>query len=369
MKTFRKYLLPGFVFQSVVIAGGYGTGRELAEFFLKQGPLSGLLSMVLVSTVVWSAVSAASFEFARLFRSYDYRSFFTHLLGKGWFLFEICYVSMMLIVLAVIAAAAGSFLEATSELSYEVGVTGMMLAIGYLVFRGTGTIEKVMASWSFVLYGVYIIFFALCFRSFGRDIVASFGSPQIGTAMVVDGVRYASYNLAIIPAILFCLRHIETRKEAISAGLLVGPIGMIPAILFFVAMTGYYPEILELPVPANFLLEALGSRTFQLAFQIVLFGTLIETGTGMIHAVNERLASVYQEKNLSMPDFLRPTVAVGFLVMGWLLSKFGLIDLIAKGYGTITWAFLAIFVAPILTLGIWKIRVEARRLIAADERR
>ena len=29
---FQRYLLPGFVFQSVIIAGGYGTGRELVEF-------------------------------------------------------------------------------------------------------------------------------------------------------------------------------------------------------------------------------------------------------------------------------------------------------------------------------------------------
>jgi hypothetical protein len=26
---FRRYLLPGFVFESAVIAGGYATGREL----------------------------------------------------------------------------------------------------------------------------------------------------------------------------------------------------------------------------------------------------------------------------------------------------------------------------------------------------
>ena len=31
--TFKKYLLPGFVFQSVTIGGGYGTGRELVEYF------------------------------------------------------------------------------------------------------------------------------------------------------------------------------------------------------------------------------------------------------------------------------------------------------------------------------------------------
>ena len=36
---FRKYLLPGFVFQSIVIGGGYGTGRELVEYFLQFGPL------------------------------------------------------------------------------------------------------------------------------------------------------------------------------------------------------------------------------------------------------------------------------------------------------------------------------------------
>ncbi|MFB3110994.1 MAG: hypothetical protein ACE10G_03075, partial [Gemmatimonadales bacterium] len=62
--VFKRYFLPGFVFQSVVIAGGYGTGRELAEFLLTRGPLGGLLSMVLVSTVIWSAVAAASFELA-----------------------------------------------------------------------------------------------------------------------------------------------------------------------------------------------------------------------------------------------------------------------------------------------------------------
>ena len=33
---FKKYFLPGFVFQSMVIGGGYGTGRELVEFFLQS---------------------------------------------------------------------------------------------------------------------------------------------------------------------------------------------------------------------------------------------------------------------------------------------------------------------------------------------
>src|SRR3546814_17965303 len=79
---FKRYLLPGFVFQAAVIAGGYATGRELVEFFLPAGPWGGLLGMV-VSMLVWSAVLLASFELDRVARAADYRSFFTVQLGGG----------------------------------------------------------------------------------------------------------------------------------------------------------------------------------------------------------------------------------------------------------------------------------------------
>ena len=42
MIFFKKHLLPGFIFQSVVIGGGYGTGRELVEFFLIEGSSWGI---------------------------------------------------------------------------------------------------------------------------------------------------------------------------------------------------------------------------------------------------------------------------------------------------------------------------------------
>ena len=42
---FQIYLVPGIVFQSMVIAGGYGTGRELVEYFLQFGPKAGLLGL------------------------------------------------------------------------------------------------------------------------------------------------------------------------------------------------------------------------------------------------------------------------------------------------------------------------------------
>jgi uncharacterized membrane protein YkvI len=356
---FRRYLLPGLVFQSVVIAGGYGTGRELVEFFLSQGPVGGLLAMA-VSTAVFSAVSMTSFEFARVYGVYDYRSFFRTLLGRGWVVFEAAYLLLLLIVLAVVAAASGQIGLETFGLPYAVGVVLVMGVIGALTFGGSPAIARAFSVWSFVLYGVYVVFFVWCFATFGGDIARALASGEAAPTWPVAGVRYAGYNLAVIPAVFFALKDQTTRREALVAGALTGPLAMVPALLFFLAAVGRHPGILAAAVPANTLLELLGSRAFQVAFQVMLFGTLVETGTGLLHAVNERIAHRREERGRRLGAAVRPVVAVGFLVLGALLSRFGLIDLIARGYGTLTWVFLAVFVVPVLTVGIWRIRRGAR---------
>lgn len=352
---FSRLILPGLVFQSVVIAGGYGTGREIVEFFLTLGPTRGLLAM-LVSTVVWSAVCAVSFEFARAYGHYDYRAFFKELLGRGWWLFEVCYVAQLTLVLAVIAAAAGSMLRETFDLPYAVGVAAIVGAVGWLVFAGSRVIERALAAWSLVLYATYVVFFVWSLRRSGGVWSAGPGSGAGTGGWFVSGLRYAAYNLAAIPAVLFVIRHATSRRDALTAGILAGPIGIVPGFLFYLAMVPHHPAIVESAAPAAFLLSTIDSRTFTVLFQVVLFGTLIETGTGMIHAVNERIAGVFAERGTDMPRGIRPAVATCLLLAAVGLASFGLVALIARGYGTLTWFFLVVFVIPVLTWGVWKIR-------------
>ncbi len=351
---FKKYLLPGFVFQSVVIAGGYGTGRELVEYFLSYGPLGGLLGM-LITTTIWSILLVVTFEFSRKFQAYDYRTFFYKLLGPLWFIFEILYFILLFIVLAVIGSAAGVLIRDNFGIPYIIGVMIMLAAIGFLTFKGSNSIERFLSSWSILLYILYGLFLIAALLKFGPQIQKNFSSGVILSKWALGGFKYALYNLGIIPAILFCVRHIETRKEAVSAGLIGGLIGIIPGFLFYIAVVSFYPVVLPEEVPAIFILKKIGSPILLISFQIVLFGTLIETGTGFIHAVNERIQSALRAKGRKLPQWLRPLVAIVLLLIGLGLSTVGLINLIAKGYGSISWGFFFVYILPIMSFGVYKI--------------
>ena len=361
---FQRYLLPGFVFQAAVIAGGYATGRELVEFFLPAGPWGGLLGM-LVSMLVWSAVLMASFELARVARAYDYRSFFQVLLGRGWFVFEIGYFLLMIVILAVMGAAAGEIAHSLFGLPRLAGSLAMIAATGALLFFNATVIEKFLTISVGYLYLVYFAFVVWSVVAFGDRIEASFASMPVGEGWFTAGVTYAGYNVATIPAVLFCVRHLARRREALVAGALAGPLGMLPGVVFYIAMMGYPSEIADVALPSAFLLAKLQAPWFEWAFQLAVLLTLVDTGVALLHAINERVAKSYDERRRPMPRALRPAIAIGvMLVAVYAASAVGLVDLIAKGYGTLTWLFLAIYVLPLMTWGIWLLWRRPGRLAA-----
>ncbi len=354
-KLFLIFLLPGVVFQSIIIAGGYGTGQELSVFFLSLGPKEGLLGILLVPIPIISVSAILSFELARLYKAYDYRTFFQLLLGRAWFVWEIGFLSGLTIFFGVMGSAAGEIFSQTFGLPYAGGTIFLMLSIALLVFWGSNFVERVLSAWSLVLYLTYIIFFVWAFRQFGDNITTSLALPPTGGNWLVNGTAYAGLQLSMMPAVLFAVHHIQTRKQAIVAGCLVGPIALIPGILFYLVMLSHYPAIKDVVLPSNFLLESLGSSWFQVLFQVVLLGTLIESGAGVIHAFNERLASLYRTRNQTMPRKLRAITAITLMVIASLLAKIGLVKLIMIAAQTYAWFFLLMFLVPLLTVGIYRI--------------
>ncbi len=357
LSKFKRYVLPGLIFQSVVIAGGYGTGKELVEFFMPFGSLGGLIAMCVVTFSFWAIVCAVTFEFARVFKTFNYKSLFKKLLGPGWILYEICYIILLMIVLAVVAATSGANFKELFGVSEWFGIIFVSICIYFLVIKGTKAIETFLSYWSYLLYAVYTIFLIICFTQFGSAIQEQFATvKEINSGWVMGGAQYAFYNLGIIPAVLFATRDAQSRKEAIGSGLIAGAIGILPAILLFIAMAGLYNSgIASAEVPVHMVFDKLNMPWLEYTFQVVLLGTLIETGSGFIKAVTDRFELKYTSGGNPIPKGMREGITVVCVLLGIGIAQFGLTGLIAKGYGTITWGFFLVYVIPMLTIGVYKI--------------
>jgi uncharacterized membrane protein YkvI len=353
--TFRRYVMPGLVFQGVLIGGGYGTGREIVEYFMQFGPVGGILGMFAVTLPVWAVILAVTFEFSRTFENYDYRSLLKNLLGRFWIAFEFFYISLLVIVLAVVGSAAGVLLRDFFGVPYLIGVVLMLLAVGFLTFKGSELIEKSFSAWSILIYLVYLAFLVVSVVRFGDAIGTNLAGGEARPGWALGAFKYGLYNMCVIPAILFCVRHIETRRQAISAGVIAAVTGILPAFFFYLAILGQYPEVVTQEIPAVFVLERARLPALLFVFVIMLFGTLIQTGTGFIHGVNERIQHTLAARGREFPDWLRPVVAVTLLMVSLGLAKFGIIALVARGYGLMSWGVFAIYFVPLVTIGVYKI--------------
>ncbi len=350
---FQRFLLPGFAFKAVVIGGGYATGRELAEFFLPSGPLGGVLGMLL-AMVCWCAICMVTFLFARATRSYDYGAFFRALLGRGAFLFDIAYLSLVLVILSVFGAAAGEIGHALFSWPALAGTLGLVTGIALIAAFGNESVERLFKWVTYFLYGVYLIFVALSLSHSADHVATNFAAPQVMTGWAAGGLTYAGYNIIGAVAILPVLRHLTSSRDALIAGLLAGPLGMLPAVLFFVCMTAYYPDIANATLPSEYMLSRLGVPVFHIIFQMMIFAALLESGTGAVHAVNQRIAGVLTARGITLPTVGRFLLSASLLVVSiFFATRFGLVALIAQGYRTLSYMFIAVYAVPILTYGVW----------------
>jgi len=74
-----------------------------------------------------------------------------------------------------------------------------------------------------------------------------------------------------------------------------------------------------------------------------------------IHGLNERLAASYAARNGGeAPRWFRFSVTVALLIVSvFVAGRFGFVELVARGYSWLAVAILLIYVAPLMTYGVW----------------
>ena len=164
--SFGKFVLPGIILQSVMIGGGYATGREIVEYGAKYGALGWLSG--LGTFLGFAVIAALTYELIRLTKAYDFKTFMKTIGGPLWIVFDIVYLLFMVVIIAVMASATGNIVEQTLGLNYWVGVVAITVVVAILNFYGSRLIERFETLGTVALYAGYIIFSVLVIGTFGK---------------------------------------------------------------------------------------------------------------------------------------------------------------------------------------------------------
>lgn len=171
-----RMILPGIILQSVLIGGGYATGREIVEYGAKFGAMGWLSG--LATFVGFALVAILSFELIRLYKVYDFKSFLKELIGPLYHVFDLVYLLFMVIIIAVMSSATGAVVEQMTGLNYWYGVGAITVIVGVLNYYGEKIISYFETIGTMLLYIGYISFSVLVI-SHGEPIFQRSWHPAI----------------------------------------------------------------------------------------------------------------------------------------------------------------------------------------------
>ena len=264
-------------------------------------------------------------------------------------------------------AAIGEVLQQTLALPKPLSLAFALICVGFLSWRGSSFIEKAKTWGSAALYLGYCAF-ALLVLTAPVEAAAAHppaAAPDVSPLdVVISATLYVAYNVAVAPAVLFCLHRQTRRTETFASGAIAGVAMTVPFALTLACLRRF-PQafVMDAEVPwLPMITTAADGRAGGPALWIAVFGlvagwALIETAVGSIHALLRRVESNLED----LPRRWRPAsgrltrghkavTAVGVLLGAAGLSTFGIIDLVARGYGTLAWGFIALVVLPLFVV-------------------
>lgn len=353
--TLKGLFLPGIILQSVLIGGGYATGREIVEYGAKFGAMGWLSGIAIF--LGFALISTLTIEACRQWQLYDYKSLLQKMIGRGWVLYEITYLMMAILTIAVMAAAAGEILSSTLGFNPWIGIVLIILIVGFMNYKGDEAIARFETIGTIALFAAYIVFSFSIFKAKSNEIVevfqrwdTSYLNDVPALALVLwTGILYVGYNLGVYPASMFTYKNIQSKKQSIIAGLIAGLLMTFPWFLTYFAIMAFYPDeqVLAAGVPWLQMLQNF-HPAFVIVFSVVVGWTLIETATGMIHGFIGRIEAEWKQKGRPLKKITKAYISLGALLAALLLSQIGIIDLVAKGYGLMAYALIAVYALPIL---------------------
>ncbi|ACO84728.1 membrane protein [Clostridium botulinum] len=335
------------------VGGGFATGNQTMNFFVKYGWHSIWLPAVII--IIIGLTYRESLVLAKNYGTYDYKSWSKKMYEPydKFFsvIFEIGYLMIVLLGTGGSIAGSASLME-TYGVNYLVGVliTGGIFYIltiyGSELIRKASTIITVL-----ILIFLTIIVIVGIVNNSGNlaHLVSTKYSPSSFGTVLYSGLRYAGYQAFVVAIVLSASDTLKSDK-AINKSIFLGIIlNGVMITLSCIMLLAWMPGAQKETIPILYICKRLNSGFLLFSYSVVLFLAFVSTGIGCVFGAVARFEHVFKKpENIKKR---RGLISLVCMILSMAISLFGLTKIVVIGYGYVGIIGIFAVVIPCIVVG------------------
>ncbi|MDS1005003.1 hypothetical protein P9J83_16075 [Clostridium sporogenes] len=335
------------------VGGGFATGNQTMNFFVKYGWHSIWLPAIVV--IIIGLTYKESLILARNYGTYDYKSWSRKMYepyDKVFsVIFEIGYLMIVLLGTGGSIAGSASLME-TYGVNYLIGVliTGGIFYI--LTIYGSDLIRKAstIITILILIFLTIIVIVGISSNSANLSHLVStkYSSASFGT-ILYSGLRYAGYQAFVVAIVLSASDTLKSDK-AINKSMLLGVIlNGVMITLSCIMLLAWMPGAEKETIPILYICKRFNSNFLLFAYSVVLFLAFVSTGIGCVFGAVARFEHVFKK-----PEDIRKRrglISLVCMVLSMAISLFGLTKIVVVGYGYVGVIGIFAVVIPCIIVG------------------
>jgi uncharacterized membrane protein YkvI len=346
--------------------GGFATGNQEVNFFVKYGWYAFFLPLVAMILLGWGHRNAL--VLAKDYKTYDYKSFsdaLFHPYEKYFSLvFELGFILLIVCGVSTAIAGSGALLNSSLGIPYGIGIVAVGIIVLLLTIFGSDLIVKVLNLKTYFIIVTLLILCVLGIQMGAFNFQRILAAHETFDTSLGDAVWhmliYIGFQAFTVLPIISVSHNIKTTKDC-NRFMLFGTIlnGAFLAIIC-IMLLGFSPEVLNQTLPVYFVTTKLALPWLKILYSVILFVALLGTAISLIFSTVARFEPVLIKRNI-FKSLRTRRIAISLITIAICtgISVFGLTNIVVKGYGSVGYIGLFFVLLPEIIVGTIKIRKNA----------
>ena len=363
--TENIYLSLAFLWFTTHFGGGFASGRQVVEYFVRYGKYA--IIMPVISQAVIAIVLYAAWMYAFENKAFYYRvwtdKFYKPVEKVMSNVYELLYNLTLITATAVAFATGGATMKSVFGTSYLFNTALIAAALLLLTIFGAKFVRRAASVIAIaIIAGMFIIYIPNIIAGFPKiaeNLSALSAAPTASGLGLFDALwttlKYAGFQSVVIGAYIAHSSALEDKKDIMKASVLGFVLNASMLVMTVLGLHIFMNDgILTESVPAlTVIRNGVGAGWMVPLISVLILLGAVSTGVNLIYGITQRVV-ILMGKNDNEAAFKSKErnrsiiVSAVYVMITWSIAQFGLIPLIAKGYGTLGYISVFVIILPIV---------------------